>query len=743
MKGRTSNFGSRLLLFMALACILLFSGLSYLILSGRDVGNVIGIIHVEGAITSVEGTSVVTSAINEAIMDPQVKGAVVWIDSPGGYAHLVEQVYLDVLELKQRKPVVASIVTALSGGYYIAVGADYIYAHPSSMVGNVGVIGVAPDNLLPSEVNLETGPYKASGFSKLLFPYNLSHALDAFAGAVEEGRGSRLGLSSTELRKGMIYMGSEAINAGLVDEVGSLQKAIEHVAAEAGLKTYSVRDFTAETGTEGVSEAYPNGTSLDWRELTVATLNEMNPPPAIYYLYLPPDAYQTAEESTLETVSDSDTQPPVVYGKGQVVVDLSHGNKVSPWILNLLAAKLAMGGVYMGYADTWDEVESTLDSAACLVVAAPTVAYSEEEWKTIEDWLNKKRMLLMFFDPTSEFMESPALLGPINSLANRYGLTFGKGYLYNMGHHYGIYRNIYVESFADTLFTKDLERIVLFTSTYLHSTDSDAAWTSLDTYSSIAERNALYAPISVITKGNGTVAAFGDITFLMEPWSYVEDNYDLLLNIVSSIEAIEVPIEPEEEEPEYNVSRPDIPIGTVKLFKKWVDGDKEDLWWQKTGEYETHVESEGQITVYTYDEDDALLNWEQDGLRLEYDTPLPDLPYPLTEGKGWAYRVGYTITFEEREFRGILNGSGRVVGFEEVETEKGETYFCVKVFIEETDVYESVAGNRTIVSSENYWISEEVGLVEAVSSIIHYLEGELVDQEQRRLLLVSVRTIGG
>jgi protease-4 len=55
------------------------------------------------------------------------------IDSPGGYAQLVEQIYLDVLELRKEKPVVASVVTALSGGYYVAVGAEYIRPSTASL----------------------------------------------------------------------------------------------------------------------------------------------------------------------------------------------------------------------------------------------------------------------------------------------------------------------------------------------------------------------------------------------------------------------------------------------------------------------------------------------------------------------------------------------------------------------------------------------------------------------------------
>ena len=118
MDQSPSSFGRRLALVVVLACILLFSSLGYLYFSGREVvaGNLVGVIHVDGDVTSSETAGFVTAAINDAISNMSIKAVVVRIDSPGGFAHLIEQIYLDLLELKQRKPVVASAVTALSGG---------------------------------------------------------------------------------------------------------------------------------------------------------------------------------------------------------------------------------------------------------------------------------------------------------------------------------------------------------------------------------------------------------------------------------------------------------------------------------------------------------------------------------------------------------------------------------------------------------------------------------------------------
>ena len=158
MLGDRSNLTSRLIIVMALACAVFGASVGYLFFKSQlglvtdeepVAGGLVGVIHIDGTITSTEGANVITEALNQAISNSSLEAIVIRIDSPGGYAHLVEQIYLDILELKQRKPVVSSVVMALSGGLYVAVGADYIYAHPASMVGSVGVIGTAPPILQP------------------------------------------------------------------------------------------------------------------------------------------------------------------------------------------------------------------------------------------------------------------------------------------------------------------------------------------------------------------------------------------------------------------------------------------------------------------------------------------------------------------------------------------------------------------------------------------------------------------
>ncbi len=740
MEGESVSLKRSLYLVLLIAVIVILSGFAYLVFQDNPPTveiSAIGIINVDGPILSTEFTQSIVTAIDNAIRNSSIKGVVVKIDSPGGFANLIEEIYLDILELKVKKPVASSLVTALSGGYYIAVGTDYIITAPSALVGNVGVIGTSPSSHIPSESSVETGPYKITGFSRLMFPLNISNTLENFAGAVESGRGDRLRISGEKLRTGAIYMGSEGISAGLVDEVGALQKAIEYVAMEAGLESYTIVNLISQNdGDNGLltqSDSY-----LPWRELSIPYLNELYPPPAMYYLYLPAPAFQSDNQSIVSTEFETDEDQETK--KGRVVIDLSHGNQVPSGAFHLLSAELSMRGVYTAYEGTWDGVEESLGSAACLIIAAPRDTYSAEEFKVIDDFVKKGRLLLFFYDPAIELNNNGGSLRAINSISNRYGLTFGQGYLYNLNEKYGLYRNIYVRSFDDTNITRDIDSIILFTSTYLHSTDSDAAWTSKETYNSASEQQDQYPPISVLSKGNGTTAAFGDITFMMEPYVYLEDNYQVIMNLVSEIIDIRVPVEvePEPTEPPRNVSEPDLPVGTVKIFNEVVEGEENDMIWTYVTETEIRAERPERTTIYTLDEEGRLIKWKSNDVEQVYDDPLPDLPYPLIENEGWVYKVGYNFTYVNVTWRGLLESRGTVVGFEYVEAGDGTEYWCAKIVIMEDDELDRIDNILVVEASELLWISEEVGTVKVESELDYYIDDILVLEETRSLLLRSI-----
>jgi hypothetical protein len=150
------------------------------------------------------------------------------------------------------------------------------------------------------------------------------------------------------------------------------------------------------------------------------------------------------------------------------------------------------------------------------------------------------------------------------------------------------------------------------------------------------------------------------------------------------------------------------------------------------------VERPDSTTTYHFDEEGSLLSWESDGTVQVYDSPVPDLPYPLTESLGWAYRVGYNLSFDDNDWRGTLEHHGQVVGFEYVEAWDNETYWCAKVSIMETDEIDRIADVLTVDSMEIVWVSQEAGTVKAESDLTYYIDGALVLEESRSLIMVSI-----
>ena len=491
------------------------------------------VIDIEGAIEDPEYTEFLLEAINEAVEDTKIKAVVLEIDSPGGTVDQIERIYYDLLTLKDEKPIVASTTMALSGGYYIAASADYIFTLPSSFIGNIGVIGVGPKFILPSQFTFESGPHKITGFSPLLFPHNVSKALDSFTEAVQDGRDSRLNIGEIDLRSGSIWLGKEALSKGLVDEIGSHQTAISYAADMVGLGTYTTENLMDRVvqESEGLNSMYP----------TVDEIREMHPSPSLHYLYMPGEIYMQSEVELPEIELEDEEKNETTTQIGHVIVDASHGNLVSPFVLDYLEAELAKRGVYVGYSSNWTIIESALDYASCLIITAPTDRYNYEEFEAIDKFVSEGNMLVLFSDASSEFLLPSTLQGPMNSISNRFGLHFGKGYLYNMVKNWGNYRNIYLTSFEDTWLTEGVEELVFFTTASLSPTDSNAAYSSYGTYNSISEEIEVYTVVSLIDKGNTTIAAFGDVTWLMEPWIKVSDNQRLADNLINKIAEISHP----------------------------------------------------------------------------------------------------------------------------------------------------------------------------------------------------------
>ncbi len=158
---------------------------------------------------------------------------------------------------------------AASGAYYLSVNTDYIYAKPSSLVGNIGVISYLPPAPFIFEEIISTGPYKLWGSSRDSDMRQADMIKEGFFQAVMLGRGDRIKAPPEVIVSGQIWLGSEAVRLGIADKIGTETDAIEKAAELAGVANYKAADLRELAGIvdsllsffiqspEGVTLPYP------------------------------------------------------------------------------------------------------------------------------------------------------------------------------------------------------------------------------------------------------------------------------------------------------------------------------------------------------------------------------------------------------------------------------------------------------------------------------------------------------
>ena len=212
------------------------------------LGPRVAVVELEGVILDVEDLLKDLKAYRE---NPQVRAIVIRINSPGGVVGPSQELYEALLRVRKAgKPVVASLgAVAASGGYYVAVAADRIVANPGSLTGSIGVImQMANLQQLMKKVGVEYVVIKAGQFkdvgnvSRPMTPEErrvLQSLLDdvhgQFIRAVAAGRK----LDPAQVARfadGRIFSGAQARGLGMVDELGSLEDAVDRAAQLAGLE---------------------------------------------------------------------------------------------------------------------------------------------------------------------------------------------------------------------------------------------------------------------------------------------------------------------------------------------------------------------------------------------------------------------------------------------------------------------------------------------------------------------------
>jgi protease-4 len=189
--------------------------------------------------------------------DSSVRAVVLRINSPGGTVVASDDIYTAVRELRSVKPVVTSMADeAASGGYYIAAGSSKIVANPATITGSIGVIAQLPDiSGLYSKLGIDVRTIKSGKFKDIgsptrdmtpeelaIFNSIIDDSYQQFVQAIADGRNMSVD-KVKQLADGRIYSGKQAKEAGLVDELGNMDKAIEVAEGLANVHNSQVLEY--------------------------------------------------------------------------------------------------------------------------------------------------------------------------------------------------------------------------------------------------------------------------------------------------------------------------------------------------------------------------------------------------------------------------------------------------------------------------------------------------------------------
>lgn len=251
---RTGRWGSR----PAIAVIPVLGNIT----GGRSAPSPLGGDLIAGAESFIK-------AITEAADDPQVRAIVVRVDSGGGDGLASDLMYRAVLKAKEKKPVVASMGdTAASGGYYVAMGADEIFASPTTLTGSIGVFFLKPalkglaESVGVNQVSLSRG--KLAGITDLYEPWTEEQRavaqrwVDDFYDTFITEVAARRKLEKDQVHavaQGRVWSGATAKDKGLVDQLGGLMDAIASAKRRAGLEgdDYDVELYSKDGGLLGAA----------------------------------------------------------------------------------------------------------------------------------------------------------------------------------------------------------------------------------------------------------------------------------------------------------------------------------------------------------------------------------------------------------------------------------------------------------------------------------------------------------
>jgi protease-4 len=261
-------------------------------------------IPIEGLITDDSATQF-DQFLTAAAQDKNVKAVVLEIDTPGGMASAADAMHhrLERFKAENKIPVVVSMGSlATSGGYYLACGADYIFAEPSTMTADIGVLMprfnvsdlMAKYGVKETTIVSTGAPYKNMGSMfepedpmATAYLQGLTDAIfEQFKKVVSDGRKGKLAADTTNIFNGRVYMAADALALGLIDKIGYPEDAYDYAKSAAGLSAAKVVRYESSpllqrllgadslssvTGAKTESGATPitvNGVGVDIRHLS-------------------------------------------------------------------------------------------------------------------------------------------------------------------------------------------------------------------------------------------------------------------------------------------------------------------------------------------------------------------------------------------------------------------------------------------------------------------------------------------
>lgn len=228
----------------------------------------VAVLYAEGQIFDSGKEGIVDTEVIKIVKkihkDDAIKAVVLRVNSPGGSADASEQIWHAVKTLQEKGlPVVVSMGDyAASGGYYISCGADYIYAEPTTLTGSIGIFGTVPNaSKLMDKIGLDIDGVSTNKHSALtinavykgmnkqefaLMQSMVERGYDLFTKRCADGRD----VSQEEIKKvgeGRVWLGKDALEIGLVDELGNINNAIAKAAELANLGEYAIVDYPEKT----------------------------------------------------------------------------------------------------------------------------------------------------------------------------------------------------------------------------------------------------------------------------------------------------------------------------------------------------------------------------------------------------------------------------------------------------------------------------------------------------------------